>query len=322
MTMKVVEDEIEAVSLKNNYLNDPWKRKITIIEHNVNDTTPILIGLAGFYGSSSSFFNRSFTSIDFMGVLNKIINHDRVNSFIIALPDSMTSLGGNQYLNSIAVGNYEDYIVNDVMGYLKTRYGIRNTGLFGKSSGGFGAYNLTIRNPEKFQGFIDVSGDCGFEYSYIRDFPDAIRMIRNNGLSEIIRQFKEKDFHTMAELNTMNIIAMAAFYSPDNGEERKISLPFNVNTGEIKSNIWFRWKAYDPLVNVYDHFEKLREKKIILQTGKNDEFSLNLGIEGLSKILLTHSVDHVSQTYEGGHFGIDYLYLDSIPELISYLREF
>ena len=59
-----------------------------------------------------------------------------------------------------------------------------------------------------------------------------------------------------------------------------------------------------------------------LQTGKNDEFSLNLGIEGLSKILLTHSVDHVSQTYEGGHFGIDYLYLDSIPELISYLREF
>ncbi len=321
MVMKIMEDEMDSQSLLGNYLNDPWKRKIRIIEHNVNDDTPILIGLAGFFGTSISFLNRSFTSIDFMGVLQKLINSDRLDSFIIVLPDTMTAIGGNQYLNSSAVGNYEDFIVKDLLSYLTVKYGVRKTGLFGKSSGGFGSYTLTVNHPDKFQGFIDVSGDCGFEYCYMKDFPETINDLRKTGISETIRLFRGKDYHDQRELNTMNMIAMAAFYSPDIDEESRISMPFNIKTGQFKDKVWQKWKKFDPMVNVYDHLEDLDKIKIILQTGKRDEFSLNLGMEGLSLILQENSVRHSFSTYDGGHFGIDYLYLDSIPELIEYLKE-
>jgi len=89
---------------------------------------------------------------------------------MIAIPDSMTSLGGNQFINSEAVGNYEDFIIKDVVGWIKHDFGKRKIGIFGKSSCGFGAYNLTVKNPETFSGFVDVSGDSAFEYCYIKRF--------------------------------------------------------------------------------------------------------------------------------------------------------
>ncbi|MGC8515562.1 MAG: alpha/beta hydrolase-fold protein, partial [Thermoplasmata archaeon] len=157
---------IHAASLEDNYLGDLASRDILLIAHNFRDKSPILIGLAGFFGSSSSFLNRSYSSQDFISTLERICSSVPESSFMIALPDSMTSLYGNQYINSSYAGNYEDFITKDVVGYLQKTYGKSKLGIFGKSSGGFGAYNLTIRNPRLFSGFVDVSGDSAFEYCY------------------------------------------------------------------------------------------------------------------------------------------------------------
>lgn len=61
----------------------------------------------------------------------------------------------------------------------------------------------------------------------------------------------------------------------------------------------------------------LKKMKIILQTGSRDEFSINIGMRGLSNILHDNGVDHQFMEYDAGHFGIDYFYEESLPELIN-----
>lgn len=311
---------LKSESLRDNLPGDPVEREVTIIEHNPDKSTPVLIGLAGFFGSGISFMNRSFTSMDFPSVLKKIVNENLVDSFIIVLPDTMTSYGGNQYINSPAVGNYEDFICKDLVSALKHRYGDRHMGLFGKSSGGFGSYTLGSRHPELFQGFIDVSGDSGFEYCYMRDFPEAIKTLQKTSVKQILNKFKQKEVLSMQELNTMNVIAMTAFYSPNVNSPDHIDLPFVVETGILLEEVWKRWKLLDPLENIRNHVDTLRKQKIILQVGTKDEFSLDIGIKALSSLMNQFDVPNNLLTYECGHFSIDYMYKDSIPELIKSLR--
>ncbi len=311
---------IHAASLESNYLGDPTSRDIILVAHNFHDESPILIGLAGFFGTSLSFLNRSYSSRDFISTLERICSGMPDLSFMIALPDSMTSLYGNQYMNSSCVGNYEDFITKDVVGFLQKSYGKRKLGIFGKSSGGFGAYNLTIRNPNLFSGFVDVSGDSGFEYCYLRDFPDSIEAFRKDGLNAFLEKFRKSPTHSRQDLNAMGTAAMAAFYSPNRNEIGKIDLPFDLHTGLLDYEIWKRWIEHDPARNIKSNIQSLRNKKIIMQVGNRDEFSINIGMRSMHETLGLAGIDHEYNEYDEGHFSIDYLYEYSLPMLLSYLK--
>ena len=313
--MKIETLRIKSESLKGNRLNDPAERDITVIQYNLNKNTPVLIGLAGFFGSNVSFMNRSYSSMDFPTVLKRIIDHKLLDSFLIVLPDTMTSLGGNQYLNSPSVGNYEDFITRELVSVLNERFGQRKIGLFGKSSGGFGAYTLVSRHPDQFDGFIDVSGDSGFEYCYLRDMATAITTLNKEPMDEIIRKFRSGAVLNREELDTMNIIAMSAFYSPSDNCKFGIELPFDTSSGEFLDSVWKKWNEFDPVRNIDSYAGNLKGKKIILQVGSKDEFSMNIGINTLSKKMKNNGIDHKIDIYDSGHFSLDYTYLDSIPEM-------
>ncbi len=315
--LSVRKEEIDGVSLRNNPLGDPEMRDIFIIEHNSRDDTPILIGLAGFFGTAQSFLNRSFTNMDFLGTLEIIAHSNPDLPFIIALPDTMTGLRGNQYLNSSAVGNYEDFITGDLHDFLEKKYGRRKIGIFGKSSGGFGAYNLASQHPDIFSGFVDVSGDSAFEFCYLKDFPGAFKTIKKYGTGNFLTKFLGNPSHTTAELDTLNLVAMSAFYSPREDEDAGIGLPFSLDTGLLREEIWKKWLEFDPVRNVRDRMENLGKQTVIFQVGNRDEFSLNLGISALNTILNENGIANTIMRYDEGHFGIDYFYRDSIPMLIQ-----
>jgi pimeloyl-ACP methyl ester carboxylesterase len=311
---------LNGKSLSGNFPNDPVEREITVIERNVMDSTPALIGLAGFFGSSTSFLNRSYVGHDFFKVLN-VIAERKSKSFLIVLPDTITSYFGNQYVNSSAVGNYEDFIVKDVAGFIGEKYGKRKKGIFGKSSGGFGSYTLAAKHPEIFDGFVDVSGDSGFEYCYLKDFPTAISKLDSKTPGQFIEYFRNKPRPDNSDMSTMNTLAMAAFYSPDRNSKTGFQLPFDRKFHTLINEVWERWLMLDPLRNAEKYLENLRGEKVILQVGRRDEFSINIGMKGLSKILEKNKVKHEYREYDEGHFGIEYLYEDSLPSLMKALSE-
>ena len=62
---------------------------------------------------------------------------------IIVFPDCFTCLGGNQYINSSAIGRYADYLTRELIPFVdrefRTLASRDHRGCFGKSSGGYGA---------------------------------------------------------------------------------------------------------------------------------------------------------------------------------------
>ncbi len=311
---------IRGRSLAGNPLKDPVERQVLVLERDVKESTPALIGLAGFFGSSDSFLNRSYMGHDFLRALNEI-SRNRSKSFLIVLPDTMTSYYGNQYTNSSAVGNYEDFIVKDVVNFINRTYGKRKLGIFGKSSGGFGAYNLASTHPEIFDGFVDVSGDSGFEFCYMHEFPSIISKLDTMSPEKFLRNFRAKPHPETIDFGMMNALAMAAFYSPNSRTKLGFDLPFNVRYHTLREDVWERWLALDPLRNLESRLDALSRQKVILQVGTRDEFFINVGMKGMSRLLEKHKVRHEYKEYNEGHFGIDYLYEESLPSLIRALQD-
>ncbi len=311
---------IKGRSLVGNALKDPVERQVLVLERDVKESTPALIGLAGFFGSSESFLNRSYMGHDFLRVLNEM-SSKKSKSFLIVLPETMTSFYGNQYINSSAVGNYEDFIVKDVVNFINRIYGKRKLGIFGKSSGGFGSYNLASTHPEIFDGFVDVSGDSGFEYCYMHEFPTVISKLDTIGPEKFLRYFKEKPHPESSDFGVMNALAMAAFYSPNDRTRLGFDLPFNLKYHTLREDVWERWLALDPLRNLESRLDALSQQKVILQVGKRDEFFINVGMKGMSELMEKHKVRHEYKEYNEGHFGIEYLYEESLPSLIKALQD-
>lgn len=62
-------------------------------------------------------------------------------------------------------GNAADHLTKDVVPYMASNFGVSsdraNWGIVGWSMGGTCAVTLTVRNPEIFSAFVDISGDIG-----------------------------------------------------------------------------------------------------------------------------------------------------------------
>ena len=111
--------------------------------------------------------------------------HDRLDQLyaagmphaIVVLPDCFTRFGGSQYLNSSATGRYEDYFAGEIVDYIDSRYATiaapGGRGIFGISSGGYGALVMGMRHPDRFGAVACQSGDMAFELCYGTDFPAA-----------------------------------------------------------------------------------------------------------------------------------------------------
>lgn len=314
--------EFESKSLKGNALNDPSKREVLLfLPEKLRDGAPLLIGLAGFGGGARSFLNFSPMSYNFTDIVADLRRNGKLKDAVVAIPDCYTSFGGNQYVNSSAVGLYEDFIIKELIPELRKEYSTGDTGLFGKSSGGFGSYTLGIRHPQVISGFADHSGDAAFEYCYFADIPDTLREFEKaGGVNKWYENFS-KSSNKMAKENMkpINMLAMAAFYSPNpSSATMGIDFPFDLETGEFVESVWERWKDVDPARNIRDNLDTLRNMKaVFLDVGYKDEFNINFGMRIMRNVLKKNNVEHVFEEFEGGHFNITYRY----EKTLNYLAE-
>jgi hypothetical protein len=110
---------------------------------------------------------------------------------------------------------------------------------------------------------------------------------------------------------------MAACYSAD--DDGTVRLPFEPTTGELIPDVWERWLERDPVRMVGRHADALRSlKAIYIDSGKRDEFYLDLGAEAFRRELAEIGVEDVFfELFDATHMAIEYRY----PLAISYLAE-
>jgi S-formylglutathione hydrolase FrmB len=322
--VKVGSINIESSALVNNLLKDPTTREIiTFTPDEPKPNAPLFICLPGFGFSARSYLNVNPIGESFMSVVQGLYDHNRVGGATIAIVDSMTKLGGNQYINSTAAGNYEDFIIGEVIPQLKERFNSGNVGLFGKGSGGFGAYTLAVRNPSAIQGFAAHSPDAGFEYCYIPDFNVAMEEFKQTGgPAKWVQKFwNSKNKARSVYMRTLGIIAFAAFYSPnESSNELGTDFPFDWDTGEFRQDVWSRWQSWDPARNARDFVRQIESMQFIYHDiGVMDEFSLLWGNRFLDNIITNSGIKHFYEEYEDGHFGTTYRFEKSLSMMATAL---
>jgi enterochelin esterase family protein len=115
-------------------------------------------------------------------------------------------------------------------------------------------------------------------------------------------------------IEDLNIIGMSACYSPNGAE---FDLPFDLETGELRDEIWQKWLKHDPIRLVENSIENLKSLKLLyIDAGTRDEFSLDIGAKILCDRLKKHKIPHLHEEFDDGHFNISYRYNRSL-ELIS-----
>lgn len=148
---QVITETVAAPSLANNMLGDPAEREIMVYlppSYEVTDERyPVVYYLAGYSMRIGAF--RSFASVLWEQMLA-----EGAREFIIVEVDGVNSVGGNFYTNSPVTGNAEDFLTQDLVGYIDTTYRTipeaSARGLSGFSMGGSGTINVGLRNPDVY----------------------------------------------------------------------------------------------------------------------------------------------------------------------------
>jgi enterochelin esterase-like enzyme len=138
----------------------------------------VLFDLFGYAGSGKSHTNwRSFDE-NVPERAARLIHQHKMAPCIIVFPDCFTALGGNQYINSSAIGRYADYLTRELIPFidkeLRTRADRAHRGCFGKSSGGYGAMIHGMKYPRYWGAIANHSGDAYFDFVYRCDWPNTL----------------------------------------------------------------------------------------------------------------------------------------------------
>lgn len=327
--MKTFRDQIVTLNhssriLASNPLGDPHERALLAYlppsyESERDRRYPVIWVLASYGSWGERLFNLQPYDENIVQRMDRLVRESQAQPAILAFPDCFTRYGGNQYINSTAVGLYEDYLTEELIpfldGELRTLPDRDHRGVMGYSSGGYGALMLAMRHPDLFGAAASHSGDMFFEYTYRDDFPAAIRTLAKfESPADFVEQFlaareKKGDWH-----KTLGTIAMSAFYSPNTDHPQGFDFPFDLHTGVIREDVWERWRACDPVNIATDHLEALRSlKTLYFECGIWDEYSLFLGARLLHQILDEHNVPHTYEEFDGGHRHINWRYDTSLP---------
>src|ERR1035441_4510355 len=196
---------------------------------------------------------------------------------IIVFPDCFTALGGNQYVNSSAVGPYADYLIREIIPFVdrefRTSASREYRGCFGKSSGGYGAIIHGMKYTSTWGAIADHSGDAYFEYVYWCDWPNNLNELAKfrsrplrSGRYDVLKTQRgadrgfddgrvarflaavwKKPKLSSAEGHALMNLCMAATYDPDPKAPNGFRLPFNLETGEVLPERWKVWQRHDPI---------------------------------------------------------------------------
>jgi enterochelin esterase family protein len=197
--------------------------------------------------------------------------------------------------------------------------GRAHRGVFGKSSGGYGALMMALEHADTFAAAASHSGDCYFEYCYGPDFPKAADGLRSvGGLAPFLARLRERHWTKFPAhlFPALNVVAMAHFYSPDADASCGVALPFDEATGERREEVLARWRARDPVHLVERHADALRSLRLLwIECGTKDEYNLHHGARILSARLRRLGVDHTHREFEDDHRQLNYRYDHSLPRL-------
>ena len=354
-TLIVLDHESEI--LKRNPLGDPHVRKLAVwLPPQYGERKqrfPALYDLVGFTGSGLSHVGWKPFGDNVPERAARLMREGRMGPAIFVFPDCFTALGGNQYVNSSAIGNYADYLTREIVPFVdrhfRTLPAREHRGCFGKSSGGYGAILHAMKYAKYWGAVADHSGDAYFDFVYWHDWPNTLNELQKHraparragaydargeslrkGLREgkddgrigrFLRHVWKKEKLSTAEGHCIMNLCMAATYDPDPKAPNGFRVPFNLESGEFIAERWREWRKHDPINLVERYRGNLKSMRgIYIDCGWRDQYHIHYGSRILSARLSAAGIRHRYEEFDDNHSDIDYRMDASLPFLYDALR--
>ncbi|MBL8519380.1 MAG: enterochelin esterase [Betaproteobacteria bacterium] len=344
--------------LADNPLKDPATRPLAVwlppqydAPAYKNKRFPVLVDLVGFMGSGLAHVAWRNFDENVPERAARLIHEKKMGPAIFVFPDCFTALGGNQYVNSSAIGRYADYLVDEILPFVdrefRTLAAREHRACFGKSSGGYGAMLHGMKYAKHWGAIANHSGDAYFDFLYFTDWPRTLNELakyrarkRKPGPIDVRREEKgatlgqddgraraflesvwRKDKLTEGEGHALMNLAMAATYDPDPKAPLGFRLPCNLETGELIPERHKAWLRHDPIHLVDKYRGNLATlRAIYIDCGWRDQYHIHYGTRILSKRLHAAGIVHRYEEFDDNHSGIDYRMNTSLPFLYKAIQ--
>lgn len=329
---QLFEKTVPARSLRNNLLGESIEREIAVYLPPSYATTskryPVVYMLQGFDTVVSEYYDGSVRGFDFPQLVDRPIEQGKMEEMIVVLVSGRNLLGGSYYVNSPVTGNWEDFVVRDVVRFVDRNYKTRpyreSRGISGQSMGGFGALNIAMRHPNVFCAVYSFSPGLFDEKGFSQQGFFTDRAV----VEKLLRQQREFGAMSGSEANDAFLayieelyswgdnrdvhlgmtFAYGAAFSPDpKSNAPYIVFPYDLQDGRIVRNesVWKTWEGGLGLVadNVEMYKENLLQlKAITIDVGSNDRYRwIPPGCEHLSRRLDEAGIPHELVIHDGGH---------------------
>ncbi len=319
--------ELDSALLRGNLLGDPAQRQVPVYLPAGHDGAglPLLVDLVGFTAGGPAHLNWKNFGENLPERLDRLIADGELPPVVVAFPDCFTRLGGNQYVNSAALGPWEDILIQEVVPLIEGRFGCGGPGrrgLFGKSSGGYGALVNAMRHADFWAAAACHSGDMAFELCYLPDMPATLRALskKDGSIETFITDFEAGPKWSGGDLHILMSLAMCASYDPDPAAFCGVRLPVDPETCEVIAERWANWLQWDPVVMAETLGTELKKLKALwIDCGTQDQYNLVYGARRLHRRLKAQGVAHIYEEFPDNHSSVDYRLDRSLPFLAKAL---
>jgi S-formylglutathione hydrolase FrmB len=338
----ITEKMIAAPALEGNLLGDPTEQRVSVYlppgyDSKPDKRYPVLYLLHGFTGTNRTWMidpenpdlgqaadprDGGYQHAGFLERerLDAIIAAGTVPDLIVVAPNGRNTFKHSFYVNSPVTGNWEDYVVEDVVSHIDANYRTIPTaasrGIAGHSGGANGALFLAMRHSDVF-GSVYAMAPCCSGYSFsLPPFEDRntgrptqfwkdvyTRIHALSATDQLPDTFTDRreDFYVNAEL-----AASAAYFpNPDRAPFYSDFL-FEMHEGNLALNE----KALEQRLarSVYhlvdQHEADLRSLRgILIDYGEHEMEDLVVGNSQFAKVLARRGIPFEFEVYAGGNHG-------------------
>ncbi|MBW6537784.1 MAG: esterase family protein [Mariniphaga sp.] len=288
-------------------------RKVEVflpVDYNENESVryPVIYFLHGTKQNSFSEGNIHY-------ILNKLINNKTISPVILVKPDgSCTPWGDSYFANSVLNGNFEYYLVYDLVEYIDSAYKTipfkDKRAIMGWSAGGSCAMSTALKHPGIFCGAASHSGrmDMNTHALYIPG------ILSENGGAPV------SGYSPKAGPMSRAVFTMAAAYSSNpNNPPHFVDFPFD-NNGKIIDSVWNRWLLHD-CSTLAGKLSKEESPAIYFDCGKQDETYAYPFNTKFAEVLDQLKLPYQFQSYPGGHYDRDSRYPIGLTFLDSVMNK-
>ncbi|WP_299781630.1 alpha/beta hydrolase-fold protein [uncultured Formosa sp.] len=290
--------KVPSEALKNNLINDPSTRDITVYlppsyQTKLDKKYPVLYLLHGFTDNDSKWFGWEHHWINMYDILNKTMLNNSSKEIIVVMPNAYTTYKGSFYGNSETMGDWETFITKELVSFVDQKFrtldNANSRGLAGYSMGGYGTLRLAMKHP-KIYSSIYVLSACCLEESYI---PDA------ENIKNMEAVHSKYDVAELSFIEGINMAFSAAWAS--NPKKFPLYIDLAYKDGKAIPEVLEKFKNNQILNMIDKYIPNLKTLKVIAIDAGTEDVEIYEASKKLHNTLLNYDVNHTFESYEGDH---------------------